>query len=96
MNQASPETRRMSFVRAHIDVGFGNTLFIRGSGAGLNWEYGLPMHCVDASTWVWASEDLAQPIEFRLLLNDTTWAIGEILSLSPGQELALTPVFPAQ
>ena len=33
-------------ITALVDVGFGNTLYLRGEGPGLSWEKGVPMKCV--------------------------------------------------
>src|ERR1019366_3375560 len=38
-------------ITAKVDVGFGNTLFLRGNGAGLNWSKGTPLACVSSDTW---------------------------------------------
>jgi hypothetical protein len=34
-------------IEARFDAGFGNGLFVRGEGAGLSWEKGEPMICLD-------------------------------------------------
>ncbi len=47
-----------AIVEANVDVGFGNTLFIRGEGPGLSWEHGTPMRCAGASTWEWSSDQV--------------------------------------
>ena len=38
-------------IEAKIDVGFGNTLYLRGEGVGLSWTQGVPLTCVDGKTW---------------------------------------------
>jgi hypothetical protein len=43
----------VTVVEAKINVGLGNHLFIRGQGDGLSWFEGVPLNCVDATTWVW-------------------------------------------
>ena len=45
-------------IQAKIDVGFGNTLYMRGEGRGLSWNRGVPLTCVNRSTWQWTG---AQP-----------------------------------
>lgn len=37
----------------HYDVGFGNNLFIRGSGANLSWDKGILLHNIRPDEWVW-------------------------------------------
>jgi len=73
-------------------VGFGNRVFLRGQGAGLSWERGVPLECVDSKTWrltVPAQEKLL----FKLLINDSIWAKGEDVVVTPGQRVEITPAF---
>lgn len=79
-------------IEAKIDVGFGNNLFLRGEGAGLSWERGVPLKCVDGQTWQW-SANAGDRLRFKLLLNDMVWARGEDLVAAPGQRLQISPVF---
>jgi len=74
------------------DVGFGNAVFMRGQGAGLTWERGLPLVCVDAQTWRWSGM-AKDPITFKLLLNDTIWSAGNDLKIAPGQRMEVAPEF---
>ena len=50
----------LTTITAQVDVGFGNTLYIRGAGGGLSWTVGLPMTCVAADLWR-ISLDAARP-----------------------------------
>jgi len=81
-----------TIIEAKIDVGFGNQLFLRGQGPGLSWDRGIPLECVDSKTW-----RLTFPAEekllFKLLLNDSVWAKGEDLAVTPGQRVEITPAF---
>jgi hypothetical protein len=79
-------------IKANIDVGFGNNLFLRGQGAGLSWERGVPLTCVDGKTWQWTGK-VEEGLTFKLLLNDQVWAKGEDLVAKPGQELEIVPAF---
>jgi hypothetical protein len=76
---------------AQIDVGFGNRLTIRGSGAGLNWQSGQTLHWQN-SAWVWSS-NATEAFEFKVLLNDEVWAQGENLRATPGQKIVFKPQF---
>jgi hypothetical protein len=79
-------------IEAKIDVGFGNTLFVRGQGDGLSWERGVQLENVDSKTW-----RLALPakdkLQFKLLLNDSIWAQGEDVIAAPGKKVEVTPAF---
>ena len=80
-------------VTARIDVGFGNSLFIRGEGNGLSWEYGQPLTCVDGAAWVWSSPSASEESTFKLLLNDQVWCQGENFRVAPGSQLEIAPHF---
>jgi len=79
-------------IEAKIDVGFGNNLFLRGQGAGLSWERGAPLTCVDGKTWQWSGK-ANDKLTFKLLLNDTVWAKGADLVAVPGQKIEVAPAF---
>ena len=80
-------------VQAKIDVGYGNALYIRGQGDGLSWEKGKRLSSVDASTWVWVTDQAKDKLVFKLLLNDEVWARGEDLVVEAGQKTELAPSF---
>lgn len=74
------------------DVGFGNALYLRGQGGGLNWEHGVPLVCVDGKTWRWSGK-VKDPLTFKLLINDKIWSAGNDLTVKPGQKLEVRPNF---
>jgi hypothetical protein len=80
-------------VAARIDVGLGNTVFIRGQGNGLSWERGEPLHCADSSTWLWTTTNVKDKAVFKLLLNDRVWAQGDDLTVEAGKRIEVVPVF---
>ncbi|MDR0340380.1 MAG: hypothetical protein LBH53_02330 [Puniceicoccales bacterium] len=59
---------------ARVDVGFNNWLTIRGRGAGLSWDWGVPLKNEGPDRWVWEG---VGPLEYKLLLNDALWELGE-------------------
>jgi len=79
-------------IEARIDVGFGNQLFVRGQGAGLSWERGLPLENVDCKTWR-LTVPAKDKVQFKLLINDTVWAQGEDVVAAPGKKVEVTPAF---
>jgi hypothetical protein len=79
-------------IEAHIDVGFGNQLFVRGQGAGLSWDHGVPLKNLDSNTWQWSAA-ASDKLTFKLLLNDSVWAQGADIIASPGQKVEITPNF---
>ncbi len=38
-------------ITAHANIGFGNTLYLRGDGPGLNWDKGVPLDCLSDDKW---------------------------------------------
>ena len=90
---ADSETKRpVTIIEAKVDVGFGNNLFVRGQGAGLSWEHGVPLKCVDPQTWQWSAK-AGDKLTVKLLLNDAVWAKGEDLVVTPGQKVQVVPLF---
>ncbi len=79
-------------IEVKIDVGLGNVVYLRGQGSGLNWERGVPLSCVDGGTWRW-TQTAANPITFKVLLNDQVWSAGSDLVVAPGQKVEVSPTF---
>jgi hypothetical protein len=84
--------RRTVTIEAKVDVGYGNALFLRGQGHGLSWDRGIPLTCVDGSTWKWSAE-ADEKLKFKLLLNDSVWSQGEDLEAVPGETVEVAPAF---
>jgi hypothetical protein len=80
-------------ITAQFDVGFGNTLYIRGEGPGLSWDRGLAMDCVADDEWTITLSDAAMPVVFKLLLNDITWCVGNDFVVEPGGSTVTVPSF---
>ncbi len=80
-------------ITAKIDIGFGNALFVRGEGAGLSWDRGLPMANLGHDTWQVELGESARPVAFKFLVNDLSWSAGEDYSLAPGASRVFTPTF---
>lgn len=85
----------LTTIGARVDVGFGNALFIRGEGAGLSWEIGVPMECVGADLWRVALPESSHGHTFKFLVNDLTWSAGPDFTAGSGAEVTLTPEFEA-
>jgi hypothetical protein len=80
-------------VLAYVDVGHGNTLFLRGEGPGLSWETGVPMQWVGGGCWSWSAESAGQDVTFKVLINDQHWSGGDNLTVAPGDTRSFTPAF---
>ena len=92
-SKATKSAEAVTTVEATIDVGFGNSLFIRGEGAGLSWDKGQPLTCLNGSTWTWSTKQAADKVVFKLLLNDQSWAQGADVVVEAGKKIQFTPSF---
>ncbi|MBO6101633.1 MAG: hypothetical protein J6P03_00065 [Opitutales bacterium] len=91
--KASSACGGLTKVVVKFDAGWGNNLFIRGSGAGLNWQQGVLMQCVDSAEWIWENKVAKGSVDFKILVNDEVWSIGEDYSVSAGDTLTVYPEF---
>lgn len=89
---AKPVPSEPAKVIVRHNAGWGNSLHLRGEGAGLSWETGVPLICTGDAEWTWVAP-LAAPVAFKLLLNDTIWALGDNLVIVPGETITITPAF---
>lgn len=80
-------------ISAKVDVGFGNALYIRGEGAGLSWDTGRLMDCVEAHLWRVALPESARGYVFKFLVNDLTWSTGPDYTAASGVAVTITPAF---
>jgi hypothetical protein len=88
---AKPKAFKVT-ITAKVDIGFGNTLFARGDGAGLTWASGKALDCVDGA-WTLVLSGTEKPFEFKLLINDQAWSADPNFSAGPGDTVTVTPVF---
>ncbi|KAF3361513.1 hypothetical protein PHSC3_001888 [Chlamydiales bacterium STE3] len=75
------------------NVGYSNTLFIRGEGAGLNWEKGTPLQNRAEDEWIWETNEIFPSCQYKVLINDTRYENGENHNLRCGSSSEYTPNF---
>jgi len=80
-------------IEAQIDVGFGNTLYIRGEGPGLSWERGIAMACTSDDRWAVSIPDASRPVVCKFLINDIVWNDGDDFVVMPGTSISFAPAF---
>jgi hypothetical protein len=80
-------------ISARIDVGFGNSLYLRGSGPGLTWNVGVPLSCLAGNLWSISLEGALDPVVFKFLVNDERWSHGEDYVAAPGSSAEYSPQF---
>ena len=88
-----PDTMVATTIVAQIDIGFGNILYVRGSGGGLSWDQGLPMENATADQWKITLGKTTKPLTYKFLVNDLTWSAGEDYVIEPGTTVTLVPSF---
>jgi len=89
---AKPKGARVTIV-AEIDVGFGNFVTIRGEEPALHWGKGLHLGNISEGKWEIVLTSVEKPFEFKFLVNDLNWSVGENFTASPGDTLTLSPGF---
>ena len=89
---APKQTAAQARIIARVDVGFGNTLYVRGEGAGLSWKKGTALTNVTPYEWALSSSKKGKVI-FKFLINDELWAEGENITLNAGRESISSPTF---
>ena len=82
-----------TFITAKVNIGFGNHLYVRGEGPGLNWDHGIAMDCTGSDLWTATIKGATIPVTFKVLINDTTWSTGNDFTAEPGQSVTVAPTF---
>lgn len=76
------------------NCGFPNNLFIRGEGiAELGWERGIAMKNINTDEWIWETDKPFTKVQFKIMLNDRQYEVGENHILEYGSQITLTPKF---
>jgi hypothetical protein len=83
----------VTIISARIDVGFGNSLYIRGEGAGLSWDRGVLMECVGNDRWSIVLRESNRPVLCKFLVNDEVWSTGEDYVAKAGAASVFAPLF---
>lgn len=94
--KSSQDTRES--VAATVEVtklmGIGNKPFLRGSGAGLNWEEGVEMDFQEIGKWTWSiAAPIDEAVELQVYRNDEDPDRKGKYTLRPGQSLEIVPEF---
>lgn len=79
---------------ADLNVGIGNTPYVRGEGLGLSWTKGVPMSFMEIGKWEWKVEDADEPAIVRIFKNDKIAAYGDDIEIGVGEVVEIYPQFP--
>ncbi|MBA2728890.1 MAG: hypothetical protein H0U49_12050 [Parachlamydiaceae bacterium] len=75
------------------DAGFSNLIYVRGKGATLSWEKGIPLKNTKPNEWIWETTTPFTTCEFKVLINDKEYEIGDNHLLTCGASIHYTPKF---
>lgn len=84
---------RATEITALIDIGFGNTLYLRGEGPGLSWDVGFPLDCVSDGKWSISLPDTGKAVVYKFLINDLCWSAGSDFVAESGAKVSVEPTF---
>jgi hypothetical protein len=86
-------TKTLTRIIINYDVGFNNSLYIRGHGANLSWDKGILLKNTKSDEWVWETECAFPNAEFKILINDKTYEVGQNHPLQCGSTIRYKPQF---
>lgn len=91
----TPMTPTITKVRVHYNVGYGNTMYLRGDTYPLWWDQGRKMRNVSSDVWEFEMERIpaGATVQFKPLKNDITWSIGNNYTVTGGQTIDIYPNF---
>jgi len=78
---------------AKVDVGYGNSVSIRGDEPFLHWSKGIALGSIAGDKWEIVLTGIDRPFQFKFLRNDQVWSTGDNYTASPGDTLSITPGF---
>jgi hypothetical protein len=87
-------TGKKTVIVAKVDVGWGNSVYLRGLGGGLSWDVGVLMDNLKKDEWTWSCPAGDGPITYKFVRNDLHWALGPDRIAVPGESCVTTPQFP--
>lgn len=91
----TPQTPVVTTIRVHYNVGWGNYMHIRGDEYPLWWDKGRIMRNTASDVWEFEMERIPTgvTVEFKPLINDTTWSNGNNYQVTGGQTIDIYPSF---
>jgi predicted alpha/beta superfamily hydrolase len=82
-----------SVIRIHYDTGWGRRITLRGSKPPLSWDTGLEATWNQGHLWTYVWPKSSGVLEFKPLLDDTTWSVGGNYRLQAGSSVDIYPFF---
>lgn len=87
--------RTAETIRVYRVLGPGNSIYLRGSVAPLSWTVGQQATWTPQNIWVWETSQIAETsaFEFKPLINDQTWSVGDNYWSRGGMTVEIYPEF---
>ena len=91
----SPMIPTTTKIRVHYNVGNGNSMYLRGETYPLWWNQGRKMRNVSSDIWEYEIERIpaGTTVQFKPLINDTTYSTGANYTVTGGQTVDIYPSF---
>lgn len=89
----SPSSQRKTTILVKANVGFGNSIYLRGNGPGLSWDVGVQAENLSADEWRWVTTESNAEFEVKVLLNDNVWEVGPNTTIASGSKTVIEPSF---
>lgn len=80
-------------VVANVMIGIGNKPYLRGEGAGLSWDEGVPMNFIEIGKWAWTPTRKNAALTVQVYRNDEDPDNGGKIEVRSGEEIEITPDF---
>ena len=80
-------------VIANVMIGIGNKPYLRGEGAGLSWDEGVPMNFIEIGKWAWTPPRKNASLTVQVYRNDEDPDSAGKIEVKSGEEIEITPEF---
>lgn len=92
-SKPKPSPTGTTSVIANVMIGIGNKPYLRGEGAGLSWDEGVPMNFIEIGKWAWTPTRKNASLTVQLYRNDEEPDKGGKIEVKSGQQIEITPDF---
>ena len=92
-NSLLPVNPSITKITLKYDVGYNNHMYLRGNGVNLKWDVGVLLKNTKYDEWVWESKTPFSSLEFKALINDQQYELGENHKITYGSTIKYTPKF---
>lgn len=93
-SKTSSSTSNITKIIIKYDVGFGNTLYLRGHGFhGLSWDKGVALKNIRSNEWLLEITTSFIQAEFKVLINDKVYETGPNHTIKCGSSIQYSPHF---